>query len=150
MAEAGAVSWHLRQVCVQVGTVLLPGPCKSKWSFADYSYLNVNCFSGIYTQAHDNYSEKFLVTLVWRVGVGGKGRGEKRALREREEEGEAGVSLVLSTLSSLLSAREPPSVSQTDGPAQPLSPRQSQTPQFYFASLRMRMPEKRTLETISL
>lgn len=115
-----------RQVCGQVGTILLPGPCKSKRSFADYSHLNVNCFSRIYTQAHDTTVKSFWLSWFW--GGWGKGRGEKRAMGEREEEEEAGVSLVLSTFSSLLSTRDLPSMSQADGLDQPLSPRQPRTP----------------------
>lgn len=71
-------------------------------------------------------------------------------MEEKEEEEEAGVSLVLSTFSSLLSTRDLLSMSQADGLVHPLSPRQPQTPKFYFASLRMRMPEKRNLENLSL
>lgn len=83
----GCVLGTWRQVCGQVGTVLLPRPCKSKWSFADYSHLNVNCFSRIYTQAHDNYSEKFLVILVLGVaGVGAREEEKKEPLgRERRK-----------------------------------------------------------------
>lgn len=58
----------------------------------------------------------------------GKGRGEKRALEEKEEEEEAVISLVLSTFSPLLSTRDLPSVSQADGLAQRLSPRRPRLP----------------------